>query len=384
MLKLLTKDKNEDWWKEIGQMYLTSMDNYTLRPDFDKKHKLFKFFNNDLSDYVQDVNSMCNDLLTVDAAQDMLLHYNVIRNKYDVLHGELLRRGNNHKIVLLSAKAIKHKNDQMLERIRTNVEQDLQVVLNRAIETLQAMPRNDLEKFIQEERQMLTPRDINYRSFLSDVEIYKNKMLKYIYMQDDILKKKADTFQQQFIGSEFYIKNDWLHGKPTISIKNPLYCQYHKSGNEYDAGKSDWFKYTDQITVGQAMDEYSNVLTTDQLEEVLKTGMNISAVNQEHLTKILHDYSYFYLNRNLGRATNNLWGLSESNPHDNYFFNRNVKRIHLEFKSWDEVMFYTYKDEYGSPITIILDSNVDIIPKDIKPVEFINEYFEKDEVYLGR
>lgn len=382
MLNLIAKEKNKEWYDNIAQMYFTSVGNYSIRPDFDEKIKLFRFFNNDLSDFTEDINKLCNDVITVDAADDLLLHYNVIRNKYDVLHGELLRRGNNHKIVLLSAKAIKHKNDKMLQRIQENVEKDLQLVLQKSIDTLQTMPTQDLEKFILEERQMLTPRDINYKNFLSDTEIYKSKMLKYMYMTDNILTKKAQTFQHQFIGSEFYIKNTWKHGKPGIEVLNPLYCQYHKSGNELDASKSDWFKYTDQISMGDAINEYVNVLTPDDLEMLLKNGLNTVVTNEDHLKTILHDYSMFYLNRSLGRTSGNLWGLSETNSHDNYFFNQKIKRIHLEFKAFDEVFFYTHKDDYGAPITIILDSNTNIIPEGLKSVDFINEYFEKDKKFI--
>lgn len=382
MLNLLAKEKDKEWYKNIAQMYFTSVGNYAIRPDFDEKMKLFRFFNNDLSDYIGDINKLCNDVVSVDAADDMLLHYNVIRNKYDVLHGELLRRGNNHKIILLSAKAIKHKNDKMLARIQENVEKDLQVVLNKVIETLQTMPRQDLEKFIQEERQMLTPRDINYKNFMSDVEIYKSKMLKYIYMTDDILKKKADTFLHQFIGSEFYIKNVWTHGKPGIEILNPLYCQYHKSGNELDASKSDWFKYTDQISIGDAINEYVNVLDPDKLESLLKNGTNTVVTNEDHLKHIMQDYNMYYLNRTMGRTSGNLWGLSETHTHDNFFFNQKLKRIHLEFKAFDEVYFYTHQDEYGAPITIILDPNTNIIPSKIKPVKFTNDYFQEGEKYV--
>ena len=382
MLNLLTKDKDKKWYENIGQMYFNSVGNYVTRPDFDEKIKLFRFFNNDLSDYVEDINNLCHDVISVDAADDLILHHNVIRNKYDVLHGELLRRGNNHKIVLLSAKAIKNKNDKMLARIQENVEKDLQVLMNRVIETLQTMSQQDLEKFIEQERQGLTPRDINYKNFLSDVEIYKSKMLRYIYMTDDILKKKADTFQHQFIISEFFIKNVWTHGRPGIQICNPLYCQLHKSGNELDASKADWFKYTDQISMADVINEYVNVLNPDKLESLLQNGLN-TTIGQEHLTKIMHDYSMFYYNRSLGKqGMNNLWGLSETNSHDNYFFNQSVKRIHLEFKAFDEVYFYTHEDEYGCPVTIILDPNTNVVPKDTKPVKFTNEYFQEDEKFI--
>lgn len=383
MLKLLEKNKNDAWYKEIAEQYLTATNAHQIRPDFEEKAKLYRFFNNDLSDYVEEINSICNDVISVGAANDMLLHYNKIRNKYDVLHGELLRRGNNHKIVLLSAKAIKDKNEKMLAFIQENVEKDLQLVLQRAVETLQTMPQQDLQKFIEEERQMLTPRDINYKSFLPDVEIYKNKMLKYAYMTEDILKKKADTFQHQFIGSEFYIRNSWLHGKPKIFICNPLYCSYDKSGNEYDASKADWFRYSDEITIGQALDEYVNVLKESEIEKLLEQSWMNMGVDKRHMEEYVRNFmNWHFQNQVLYNGQyGQYWGLSEGDTANRPFFSQRIKRTHLEFKAYKEVMFYSYKDEYNDTITVILDK-ADIIPSNASKIKFINDYFEEDYAYI--
>jgi len=380
MLKLFNKNKDEKWFKEVEDTYFTLPNANYIRPDFEDKAKLFRFYNGDLQDYIQDLNLICNDVITVGAANDMLLHYNKIKSKYDVLHGEILRRGNNHKIVLLSAKAIKAKNDKMLALIQENVEKDLQVLMSKVIDTLQTMPSKDLEQFIQEERQMLTPRDINYKNFLSDIEIYKSKMLRYIYMNNDILKKKAETFQHQFIGSEFYIKNVWRNGKPDIDICNPLYCSYHKAANDSDASKSDWFRYVDEITIGGALDEYLNILSEEQIRELFESSMISPTVDKKHMEEYIQNYTNWHLANQLyyGGSSNQLWGLSETITENRPFFSYKIKRQHLEFKAYDEQIFYTHKDEYGDYITVILDGNTNVIPKHATKLKYTNEWFEED------
>jgi len=378
-MKLFDKTKNDAWYKEIEQQFAISSANY-IRDDFAEKSKLFKFYNGDLSDYLLDLNNICNDVITVGAANDMLLSYNKIRSKYDVLHGEILRRGNNHKIVLLSAKAIKAKNDKMLSLIYENVEKDLQVVLQRTIQTLQTMPQQDLQKFIQEERQMLTPRDINYKNFLSDIEIYNSKKLKYVYMNNDILKKKADTFQHQFIISEFYIKNVWRNGKPDIDICNPLYCSYHKSGDVYDASKSDWFKYSDEISIGKVLDEYINILTDKELTELLDTTF-VGPIDRKHIDSYVKNYTTWHL---ANQVYNNVaqFGLSETNSNTNTSLSQTIQRQHVEFKAYDELLFYTYKDEYNDSITVMLEGDANVVPEGAAKVKYTNEWFEEDYKYI--
>ena len=43
MLNLLAKEKDKEWYKNIAQMYFTSVGNYAIRPDFDEKMKTINF-----------------------------------------------------------------------------------------------------------------------------------------------------------------------------------------------------------------------------------------------------------------------------------------------------------------------------------------------------
>jgi hypothetical protein len=382
MLKVLQKNKDKKWFEEIDQMYLKSISNFSQRRDFDEKLKLYAFFNNDLSYHTDILNKICNDALTQAAAEEELLAYNKIKNKYEVLHGELLRRGNNHKIILLTAKAIKAKNDKLLALISESVEKDLQLVFQKTKETLETMSQEDLVKFIQEQRQMLTPRDLNYKNFLSDMEIYKNKMLKHINITDDILTKKGQTFQHHFIGSEFYLKNTWKHGKPSIQVLNPLYCEFSKSANEYDVSKSDWFRYTDQITLGQALDEYVNYLSEDDIKDLLEQGqINGHWPDKTDLTDIKRATYHLDLARQIYKGYYNYVGTAES-PDNQDWYSYKFRRVHLEFKAWDEMIFYTHTDEYNDQITVILDGNTNIIPSTASKIKYMNEYFEQDDKWV--
>lgn len=380
-LKILSKNKNEQWFKDVAESHYANMSAFGRRPDFNEKMKLYQFMNNDLTQYQEELNSLCSDILTQDAAQEHLLAYNKIKNKYDVLEGELLRRGNNQKIILLTAKAVKTKNEKFLAELTKSVDEDFNLLMQKAKDELQSMPPDEIEKFLLETKKSLTPKDINYKNYVSDIEIYKSKQLRHIYNKDNILFKKKGTFKDQFIISEWFIKNDWQHGKPTIKHLNPLYCRYLKSGNEPWISKSDWFQYTEKITLGDALNEYINYLSEEDLKDLIEHMGSIGANDKQHLSTIMHDYKQFYLQRSLqsGEYSSPFIGLHESNSPFQTLFSSLVNKSHTEFKAWDEMIFYTHQDEYNDRITVILDSKADIIPTTASKVNYINEYHEKAE-----
>lgn len=382
--RLLEKNKTEEWYKSFAQRYMPS-ENRAFREDFKEKRKLYKFFNNDISDYLPTINEMCNDVISSQAANDLILHYNKIRTKYDILEGDLLSRGNNHRILLLSAKAIQHKNQKFLARIQESVDADLALVLNKAIEKMQAMPQEELAKFIEDQRQMITPRDIQYKNYLSDIEIYKSNMLEYAYHDQQIMRKKKNTFKDSFIISEFYVYNGWEHGKPSIEELNPLYCNYHKSINQPFAHKSDWFNYQSEISVTEFLDQAVNRMDEAKIIEVLKSTRTGATLTKDHISRFVFDHTktmatYQFTEGN--RSPFQYVGLAEKENSHRLLMTEVVKKSHLEFKAYKEVLFYTYKDGYGDTITVMLNGDADIIPSHAEKLKFTNDYFEEDYKYV--
>lgn len=381
--KLFDKDKGDDWYKFMCERYMPEF-NYNLRQDFDEKVKLYRFFNGDISDYLVKINEMCNDAVSSQMSDDDILHYNKFRNKFNILEGDLIRRGNHHKMMLITAKAIQKKNEKLVTKLQENVEKDLQVVWQRGKEQLQSLPPEELQKWIEEQRQILTPRDLNYKNFLSDMEIYKSKMLKYIYQTQNILQKQLETLKDRFIMDEVYVYVTFLHGIPTSIIRNPLYINFHKSNNESSVEKSDWITYDDEITVGQFLDEYINVLEKEDIEKVINEATWHTPLSKDHLNKFIYNHSKFYdvLNKERGGRFMNYIGLNETEENTRNFYNARIKRTHLEFKAYKEVVFYTYMDEYNVPITVLLDSNSLIVPKDAQKLKYTNEYGVEDDQWV--
>ena len=381
---LYDADKTETWFKEMAQRFMPS-ENRSFRNDFKEKLKLYQFFNNDLSQYIPTLTEMSNDVISAGAAEDLLLHYNKIRQKYDILEGDLLNRGNNHKILLLSAKAVQSKNRKFLDRITKSVEEDMALVLEKAINDMSTMTEEELREFIENQRRLLTPKDMQYKNYLSDLEIYKTQMLNFCHADQDIIRKKKETWKDAFTISEFYLYNGWEHGKPSIQVINPLYFTYHKSINEPFAHKGDWACYNSEISVGEFLDEVINYMPKEKISQILHTSFGSNSLSKDHISRFVYDYTKTIATLNLIQGSGTPFdyvGTAEKNDNNRIQLSNKIRKAHLEFKAYKKVLFYSYKDGYGDDIMVMLNGNANIIPSHASKVEFLNDYFEKDFKYI--
>lgn len=138
MLDLRIKNKNKEWFKKVANYYMPAYSKVTIE-DYDEMKKLYEFMNNDLSNFQDEINAICNDIYTQDAAVEELIPYNKVKNKIDVLIGDLLRRKSTHKIILMSAKAIRDKNEKLKQLILQNVEKELAFEVQKAMAELEGV-----------------------------------------------------------------------------------------------------------------------------------------------------------------------------------------------------------------------------------------------------
>jgi len=376
MLDLRIKNKNKEWYKDVANYYMPAYSKVNIE-DYDEMKKLYEFMNNDLSGFQDEINTICNDIYTQDAAIEELIPYNKVKNKIDVLIGDLIRRKANHKLILMSAKAIRSKNDKLKQLILENVEKELAFEIQKSMAELEGLSEEEMNKFIEETKNYITPTDLNYKNFLTDTEIYKYKMLQYTMYNQDIKYKSIDSFKHLCISDRMFVHNGWKHGKPYIKVLNPLFCGFHKSPELPFVQHGDYFWVMDEMSIGQALDEYGNILTEEEIEKIRKYSNFYNASNKDDLFVFDHTRQHallegvgVYDSRNVGSHQGT--GTTKISRYDK------VTRVHLEFKAYEEVMFYTYEDEYGEPITVVLDKNTNIIPSNAAKVEFTNRYFDKD------
>lgn len=383
-LKVPENQKTEKWYQEIFDYYIPPTNNLIIE-DYDEMKRMYELINNDISNFKKELKAYCNPLEEYGEIEDDLIPYNKLRNKIEVLKGDYLKRSNSHRIVLLSAKAIKAKNDKLIEDIKANVNQQLARSVQMMKERMDQMSQDQQTELIAQLEQELTPPDINYKNYLSEIEIMNNKMLKYTYYQQEVKEKQLESIVDLATVDRVFTYNGWKHGKPFFKVCNTLHCIYHKSPNLPRVEKGDYFAQYDEITVGHALDEYINSLNKEKIEKLVEQARNFNRRGTGINDGYKFDHTKFFATLDLfNKGINHTKGVGNFQGNSLVGLNRydTITRVHLEFKAYKKVTFYTYTDEYGDPITVMLDAKADIIPENADQVEYTNEYFKKDKKWV--
>jgi hypothetical protein len=384
MIKLKVSEKEKyakegEWFKE----YLNSTVPQLLPDTEDYQAMLiaYKVVNNDLSGFKELLKKFCNPLADdIGVVDEDIQPYPELHNSINVLKGEIVQRRDQLHLMLLSANAIKAKNQKMFEAIKQSVDEKLGIELQKMEMQMQGMDEKQVNEFIQGLRTQLEPEDLAQKNWLSEVEIFYNKALEYCTYDQNVLDKRVDTMADLATADRFFIYSGWTHGKPTLEIRNPLYVRWHKSPNEKMVHKSDWIVYQKPITLTNAIEAYE--LTDEEIEE-----LNMSygkGLDNRHALGNTNEFVFDHTRQDLllaaaGHNVDMEVGLSQST-----FLNNNntlLWETHFEFKAFKELIFLSYKDDYGENITSVLGSDFEI-PKSAKKEKFINRYDMEADRYV--
>lgn len=373
-LELKTNNKNKDWYKKIKELYLPSF-TQSLPPDAEERKRLYEVFNNDLSAYQEQLNKMCNNLFDYGAAKQEILSYNKLRNKYEILAGDLLKRTGSYNIVLMSVHAIKRKDEQLKQRLQESVDKELRRTLSEFQGQLEQATPEQIQQFVQNFKARNLPKDFNRKKFMSDLEIYKHKMLKHQMLVHDVKTKQSDTFKQLFIEDRFFVQNAWQFGEPVMLVKNPLFVGYDKSHNQRDVCKGDYWWEVSEITVGEMMDEYINELSDQQLYEAISDTAYGHTLGRNEFTHMKRDrLMYKALDNSIKGVDyldNSITGMYQVTGDRNPLMEGRVKVRRLEFKGYEQVLSYAYVDsETGQKVRVLLKGDLDIIPENANRLKY--------------
>lgn len=373
------KTENENQWFKDYMNYVIPSESSSIE-DYDMMLTSYQIANNDLSGFKDKIHQFCNPLgEDIGQINEELVPYPELYNKISALKGEMLKRGDDFKIVLLTAKAVQDKNEALFARIHASVDEKLGIMLEKQKAQMSQMDEEQTEQYVQSLRTQLEPEDLIAKNWQSDQEIFFSKSLKYCYFDQDVKTKKLETFEDVIDVDKCFIFSGWKFGKPVIQVRNPLFSMYHKSPNERYIHKGDYFAYRQAVTPAEIFNNYDlddeelstlglNTYTTAVTDKRHAVGSTAKPVfdktNQELMmaadktlvhdkTKGLHQSSA----RTLNRQSDLIW------------------ETHFEFKAFKQVIFLCYIDEYNKEVVTIMPSAFsDFIPNDSKTEKFTNRF----------
>lgn len=382
-LKVSEKEKYKDdgkWFKDYLHSTIP-----TLLPnseDYQAMLTAYRVVNNDLTDFKNLISKFCNPLGDeLGEVDEEIQPYPELHNAVNVLKGEIVQRKDQLHVVLLSANAIKAKNDELFNLIKTSVDEKLALELDKMKFQMEGMSDDEIQKTIDDLRTQLEPEDLAQKNWLSELEIFFNKALEFCNYDQEVLDKKVDTMADLVTADRMFIYSGWKHGKPHFEIRNPLYTIWHKSPNQKFVHKGSWIAYQKPVALADAIQEYN--LSNEDVEELQITfgrGLDkrheLGPNNEIVFDKTRQDLLINQAQPNIDKTI----GLNQTST----FLTNNrtlIWETHFEFKAFKEVIFLSYTDEYGVPITKILDSSF-TIPKNSKKEKFINRYDMESERYV--
>jgi hypothetical protein len=377
----LTANKKDKAWYEYQLQRFVPYTNAIEVEDYHEMKRIYEFINNDLSKFRDDIAYYCGSLEEFGATEEVLVPYNPIPNKLEVLKGDLLSKGFNHRILLLTAKAVRDKNEELLRMFQMAVDEELVMVMERQKAQMEGMEPAQVDQYIQEIRATLEPKDLKLKHFQSEGEIIYSKLLQHATLDQSLQYKKLETLEDLAAVSRMFLYTGWKHGRPYIKVLNPLHVGFNKNPDQPFIEKGDFVFFWDEMTIADALQEYQNRLDKEDIEKLLDMAYQPNAVNKDHMTKPVHDHLKFYsLLDSLGEGRYKGIGTHQGTQLTNYNLTLLIPRVHLEFKAFQEVIFLTVKDEYNTHVTLKADA--DIIPEFASKVKFTNRWFEESEKYV--
>ena len=372
--------EEKQWFKDVANFYMPAWNRSSIE-EYDEMLASYEFINNDLSRFEDELMRRCNPLHELGMIEDKMIAYNQIPNKIAVLKGEMLKRGNSFKLVLLSAQAIKRKDEKMLAAIKASVDERVALKIQQVQMQLQGKSEEEIQEYIDKMTEYEEPEDLAKMDFKSNSEIMYNRLLQYTYFDQDILTKKLGTFEDTLVVDRCFTYCGFKNGKPYIKVCNPLNIGYHKSPNEMFIQKGDFVWHRESVTLQDILTEYGNKLTEEQLR---KLGIYTRSPNRwDNSHNVLQGSAeplYDHTSQEAMLATQKgymYWdlGLHQGGEMSgNYMFHEKTWKVHLEFKAYKQVIFLSYRDEYGKPITTIVDANFIKGIEGAKRVSFTNRF----------
>lgn len=360
--------------------------NFTQNRDWIEDHDSmlsnYRLYNNDISQ--EDFEMICNPLgIDVGQYDEEVLPYNKTYTKIDVLLGEEFKRNTNFIVALMNAKAIEEKDEELRAAYMQYIEAVVEKAGAIADMIAQGASEEEIQEVVEQEIQARTPEELESMTFLSELEILGNHILRYGLYKQEVKSLKNDGFKHALLSDKEFAYVGVFKGEPCIRLLNPLNIFYSKSPDIKWIQDGDYAGVTYVKSVERILEEHGEKLKQEDLDKLLKkvptystkkhTGQLEVNVQDTLTNRFLHKMvSHEYLGKNVGLYT------------DDYESARKLMQdsfeveTHVEWKWLREVVFMTTINEYGDEDTEILDPEIEvIIPEEAVKIEFTNRYGDK-------
>jgi hypothetical protein len=341
--KVPESEKNEDWGKRcvtaICSMGTNRMSNG--RSTWSHKQVNYDLVNSIIDE--RDFELVLNPygLREKPGAQPSKLRsLNVIASKINLLKGEEMLRPFKHFVMGVGGEVVNEKDqrkkEMMLEAVKNEIAKQLGISLEPQTDpqTGEQLPPPTFESVEKYSRHSL--RDIR--------EQWGNDILDYLSHKENIKMKFNEGWEHGLIAAEEIYYVGISNGTVKLRTCNPLNCEFDRNPDNPWIQDGDWFKEDRWMSKGQIIDEYGDLLTSEQLDVLDKYGTKAGLTNQ-----MFPGYGY-------NQEDVSYYGKSK-------FSNTHFLVSHVVWRSLKGVVFLSYPDENGEMQESVVDSTFKLTPE---------------------
>lgn len=379
-LKVPESKKNKEWYKNIME-YVVPFSN-TAVSDYTQMRAAYGLMNNDITIFKESLDILCKPegemFATPFEIDKEYAVYNRLYPKVMYMVGEMLKRNDKFDVFLNSDALNKAKKLEFKKEIEKSVDEWIQLQIEMQDLQNQGTSPIELSDYYEKMRSYPEPQVLAESDYKSELEIFFEKVIDYCHHKFKIKRRKALTLKHAIATDRAFAGVIERNGRPEPFVFNILHSGFHKSPNDEQVEKGDYFWYRNAITYAQAYDELKDKVSEEELEK-LSTYVGNNRPNKKWditsgKAQFQHDYSFVqgareaedvfekHVGQSMGTGTN--W---------RYHSERLIWKTYMQFKAYTKTIFLTYIDEMGESITEIVPGNYPI-PDDATTVKYKNRY----------
>lgn len=345
--KLSTSKKGEDWCKDnllYWEQRLVNNNKQAENSKINMKRNSELYYNNVLNR--ADIEKICNPNGIGESADFVIppdfRHYKIENPKIQTLMGEEIKRKFEWKVYVSNRDAISQKEEQKKSEF-----------FNFLVDKIKADAID--EESLQAE--MIKINEYLAYDWQEIREKTADELLHHFNQYLDLKTEFSKAWEYSLINGEEIMCIDEHNGKPTVKACDPktVYWQDSGTGNNY-IDDSDAIVEVYYLPMGQVVDYYYDFLKPSDVDALEARQKNLSEYRN-------FTYNQYYTKTDKGFIINPIGGeieVMDSDYHDFYDAEGNIRIVHCRWKSLRKVGELTYFDDNGDEQVKHVDENYKI------------------------
>ena len=267
--KKTEREKTKDWAEKCVRA-ASDMGLYTgsFRDDYYEIRTNMDLYNNILN--TDDMISMCDPFgINNNDFPFEPQHYPVANSKINLLLGEEMKRKFDWKVRVINQNAVTEKEKEIKEMIN---EQFLEMIMSKTPQDQMAEKIQELDNYLRYDYQDLR-------------EKRATDLLNHIMEKENLKYKWNMGFLDGLVAGREIYSLDIVNGEPRVRKCNPANVRIIRKGQSPDVQDADIILEWGYHSKGNVIDDYSDYLTSEEVSEIERIGVTMSASADEAIAQ---------------------------------------------------------------------------------------------------